>query len=457
MNLSRAVFVWYKIEAMVRRLSNWIDDRLGSFDSPRLQRWGSRAGIAILDQGLFSGSNFILNILLARWMYPEEYGAFSLAFAIYLFFSGFHNALILEPMSVFGTAKYSDNLKGYMAGQFFIHVIVAGLSGLLILIVGLMLLFFHVVEQILSLFIIGTGIFLPLMLLMWLARRSCYISGRPGWAFISSLVYSFVLISGAFIQHNQERPPNPLYWYLLLGIASFAGSLLIYVNPSIVSFRKSNWLPLLYEQWSFGKWIMLAAFLNFAGTQIQLVLLATQLGLDQAGAFRALQNFVLPMMQVLAAVSMLMLPTVSFEFGRQNFRAMNTKATKIVVGLTAVSFVYLIALFVFAKPAEHFFYDGKFAEFTVLISLFGFVPLITAIEIGFSLIVRSLQRPVYYAVSTGAIAMAGIIFGPIFVTLWAVQGAVLSLILVAMISLAVNIWFYRKWFIPELMMESGVQ
>ena len=358
----------------------------------KVYRWSLKAGVAILDQALFSGSNFVLNILLARWLRPEEYGAFSLSFAIYLFFSGFHNALILEPMSVLGTAKYLDSLKNYMAGQFFIHAIVTGFSGLLILIIGLVLLFFHLVELFLSLFIIGTGIFLPLMLLMWLARRSCYILGKPVWALMSSLAYSFVLILGAFFMHNQEQRASPLHWYLLLGIASLAGSLLIYTNRNLVDFGNFNWLPWLREQWSFGKWIVLAGFLNFAGTQIQLFAVAMQLGLDQAGTYRALQNFMLPMMQILAAVSMLVLPSVSFEFGRQNFQLMKSKAMKVVVGLIVVSFVYMIILLIFAKSVEQLLYDGKFSEYTALISLIGFVPFITAMEIGFSLVVRSLQR-----------------------------------------------------------------
>jgi len=419
--------------------------------------WGLRAGIAILDQTVFSGSNFVLNILLARWLVPEYYGAFSLSFAIYLFFSGFHNALILEPMSVLGLAKYSHLLKKYLAGQFFIHVIVAGLSGLFILIIGLVLLFFHLVDQVLSLFIIGTGIFLPLMLLMWLARRSCYISGRPQWALISSLVYSCILIFGAFFLHNQERPASPLHWYLLIGVASLSGSLLIYVNPEIVAFINPHWLPWLREQWSFGKWIVLAAFLNFAGTQIQLFVVATHLGLDQAGAFRALQNFMLPMMQILTAVSTLMIPAISLEFGRQNFHQMNSKAMQVVVGLTAVSFVYLATLFIFAKPAEQLLYNGKFSEFTSLIPLIGLVPFITAMEIGFSLVVRSLQRPAYYAVSTGAMASAGIIFGSILVNIWDVRGAVCSTIIVALVSLVVNAWFYQKWFMPKLILETTDQ
>jgi O-antigen/teichoic acid export membrane protein len=428
-----------------------------SLSVERIRYWGLKAGIAILDQGLFSGSNFVLNILLARWLRPEEYGAFSIAFAIYLFFSGFHNALVLEPMSVFGTAKYSDVLKGYLTGQFFIHFVVAGLSGLVILIIGLTFYYFHLVEEFLSLFVIGAGIFLPFMLLIWLARRSCYVIGKPGWALGSSFVYSVVLFLGAFFIHSHESLASPLSWYFLLGVASLAGSLLVYMNPAMIAFETANWLVWLREQWSFGKWIGLAAFLNFAGTQVQLFIVAAQLGLGQAGAFRALQNFMLPMMQILAAISMLALPSIAFEFGKGNLLNVNSKSLKTALGLIFASLSYLVVLFVFAKPAESFLYDGKFAEFTSLIFVIAFVPLIASIEVGYSLVVRSLQRPVYYAVSTGAMALTGIVFTPIFVSLWGVQGAVLTLILVALVSLVVNVWFYRKWFISELVMEHKGQ
>ena len=56
--------------------------------NPRAERRKSAAGLpkadfAVLDQALISGSNFIMGILLARWMVPDEYGAYSLAFSVF--------------------------------------------------------------------------------------------------------------------------------------------------------------------------------------------------------------------------------------------------------------------------------------------------------------------------------------------------------------------------------------
>jgi hypothetical protein len=80
----------------------------------RLRSWGTRGGLAILDQGTYSGSNFILNILLARWVTQQDYGAFSVAFTIVLFLSSLHNAIQLEPMSVIDSSNYPREMNDYL-------------------------------------------------------------------------------------------------------------------------------------------------------------------------------------------------------------------------------------------------------------------------------------------------------------------------------------------------------
>ena len=97
------------------------------------RRWGSKAGFSIADQAIVSGANFALNILLARWLSPTEYGAFAIAFSILLFLSGFHNALILEPMSVIGPSQYREDLARYLGINLWIHGgITFGLSIILV-------------------------------------------------------------------------------------------------------------------------------------------------------------------------------------------------------------------------------------------------------------------------------------------------------------------------------------
>jgi O-antigen/teichoic acid export membrane protein len=59
-------------------------------------------------------SNFILNILLARWLSTIEYGTFSVAYTIFLLLATFYTANISEPMLVFIPGKYKKKIRAYL-------------------------------------------------------------------------------------------------------------------------------------------------------------------------------------------------------------------------------------------------------------------------------------------------------------------------------------------------------
>src|SRR6266481_1993479 len=73
----------------------------------RVRVWGLKSVLSLVDQALTSGAGFAVNIFLARWLAPALYGAFAVAFAAALFVAGFHNVLLLEPLSVFGPARHA--------------------------------------------------------------------------------------------------------------------------------------------------------------------------------------------------------------------------------------------------------------------------------------------------------------------------------------------------------------
>jgi O-antigen/teichoic acid export membrane protein len=415
-----------------------------------LKRWGLKGGLAIIDQGLFSGSNFVLNILLARWLSPSAYGAFSIAFAAYLFFSGFHNALILEPMSVFGTAKYFNNLKNYISNQFVIHVIVSVVVGVFVLLLGYILLYFHLVNVAISQCIIYLGIFLPLMLLMWVARRACYVLGKSSWAVFGSLVYSILLLGGINIIHYNNVDSNMILCFAVMGFASLIGSCLIIglirFGYFSVLHNKLSWRNLLNEQWLFGRWIVLAAFFYFLGSQIQVFFTASMLGLESAGAFRAVQNLILPMLQILAAVTTMIFPSIAFEFGRCDYEAVRRKSIRFVIIMVVISIFYELILLVGADWIDRNLYNGKYTDYGWLIPLMGLAPVINAFVAGFSLILRSLQKPHFYLIDKILAAIIGSTSAFFFIMYWNVAGAVLSLILVEVIGLITHWWLYQRWF-----------
>lgn len=70
-------------------------------------------GLAIIGHGTFAGSNFLVNVLLARWLTADQYGAFALAYAGFLLFLMLYSACVYEPLIVFGSGKYAGRFHEY--------------------------------------------------------------------------------------------------------------------------------------------------------------------------------------------------------------------------------------------------------------------------------------------------------------------------------------------------------
>jgi len=150
--------------------------------------WATKGSLAIADQGLFAGSNFFVNILLARWLAPADYGAFALAFSIFLLLGAFHTAILTEPMLVFGPGKYADRFHSYIAillrGHFVLMLPGAALLAAAALVLG------RLYSPSVARAFLGLALAGPFILLLWLVRRAFYVQLRPGWAAAGGALYA---------------------------------------------------------------------------------------------------------------------------------------------------------------------------------------------------------------------------------------------------------------------------
>ena len=92
---------------------------------------------ALTDQAVVSGSNFVIGILLARFLGPEAFGMFVLLQSVILYFNSFQGALIFQPMMSaapqLSGAKKLAYLQGVFALQLALTLTLAGIIGLMAL------------------------------------------------------------------------------------------------------------------------------------------------------------------------------------------------------------------------------------------------------------------------------------------------------------------------------------
>jgi len=421
----------------------------------RYRSWAFKGGFSILDQGFFSGANFIISILLARWLTLSDYGAYVIAFTFYLLLTGFYNSFILEPMSVLGPAKYSEQLSDYLFIQIKLHGIMTGILALVVISLGWFM--FDWINKSLGNAFMGIGFAIPFLLLLWIVRRIFYILMQPSSAFLISTIYFIFSLVGIITLHFVGSL-NLFTCFLVIGAASLIASIFLFWKKSDLEFNKNfsalAWRTLVKEQWLYGRWIAATTILSFLANQIQVFLLAGLINLPVAGALDALQNFIAPIAQGIVAIATLALPVVSSDFGRANFSSIRRKSVILAIILTFIASVYEILLWCFPAQLETLLYGGKYSNFSFLIPILGLIPVLTAITTGYSLALRAIQRPQFYLIYGMIVAPVGLLTGVIFTYYWGLEGAIWSLVINSLITLIIHMILYRKWYINSIIMKK---
>jgi O-antigen/teichoic acid export membrane protein len=400
----------------------------------RLRTWGWLSALSLVDQALTSGAGFAVNLLLARWMAPEVYGAFAVAFAGFLFVSGFHNVLLLEPMSVMGPSRYAGNLRAYFRLQLVVHAILVGaLSGLSL--IGGMLLWRVIPGSPLIGAVLGAGLTLPFLLLFWLTRRMCYVVQRPSIAVLGSGFYLCLVVGGLFALERIGLL-GPFTSFLLIGCGSILASGILLWRLGLTEYEATaepdaTWRVALRENWAYGRWLVGSTTLYSISSQTQTFLTAGILGLGTAGVLRAMQLPSLVMAQVVTATGLLVLPTLSREYGDGRIDRLRHKAHAVSLVLTSGALVYAGFLCVFAGPVAHLLFGERFRGYEKLMCLMALIPICTGFGSGFTLSLRAMQRPKWDLLINSIVAPIGILSGLALIAKWGMWGAGLSLVLVS--------------------------
>jgi O-antigen/teichoic acid export membrane protein len=411
----------------------------------RVRTWGIKSGLSLVDQGLVSGAGFLLTFLLARWLNSEVYGAFAVAFATLLFLCGFHNVLLLEPMSVMGPAAYSNRPSAYFAAQLKIHKLLGALLAGVLLLVALFMTMLGANRE-LVMATAASALALPFLLTLWLVRRMAYMVQRPSVAGWASAGYFLLTLFGLLGLHRRNVL-SPATAFLLMGIAGLLSAALPLRQLGMLEAKTDDpcsWKAVAQENWNYGRWLMLSTALFSVAAQIQTYLAAGLLGLGAAGIFRAMQVPSLVMTQIVTAVGLLVLPSMSSEFGLGQFARLRWKAVLASAFVTLIALGYAAVLGLFAGPIEHLLYGGKYSPYARLIPILGLVPVCTGLANGFSMAVRASQKPHIDLVANAISAPVGLVTAAVFIKLWGMNGAGFSLVAGFAAYAAVFCWSFQR-------------
>ena len=388
----------------------------------RILSWTTKGSLAVADQGLFAGSNFLLNVLLARWLAPADYGAFALAYSVFLLLGVFHTAILTEPMLVFGPGKYRERFPEYLGillrGHFALMLPGAALLAATAFLLGW--LYSPAVERaFLALAIAG-----PFILLLWLLRRAFYVRLNPGWSAVGGGVYLAILLASILALRNAGRL-SPATGFLAMAAASLITCLILFalLHPKLAA-ESSTMRAVATDHWRYGKWAAASAGPAWFSSNVYFLVLPAWFGLAEAGALKALLNLAMPALHTISALGVLLLPVLVRARDRGGQRAMSRTMKLFLVVFLSGSACYLGLLWGLRFPIFHLLYAGKYLDYAGWpLLLAGLLPFAESLALVMGGGVRALEHADWVFWSALGGSMAAVLVGIPLAAMLQVSGA----------------------------------
>ena len=355
------------------------------------RKWIARGSWVVADQGFFALANVLLNVLLARWLGTDEYGAFAVAYSCFLFIGAFHTALLTEPLLVFGSGKYANQPRWYLRTLLRGHWGLTGIGSLLLIVAAIVLHFYGATLLARALF--GLSLVTPFSLLMWLGRRAAYLRFQPRLATIASAAYLVLTLAGLLALAGL----HVLSIFSAMAALSVASAVTGFwllrsvLRPMAYEESDAPLMPVVADHWRYGRWAFATALLMWVPLNFFFVVLSVLVNFEASAALKAISNLVLPLLQTNAALGALLLPAMVVRArNRERFK----KLLRLSLALFAAGAVfYSVVVGLFSSGLVHLLYGGRYDSQTNLLRPLLLIPILDGAMIVLASALRALERP----------------------------------------------------------------
>ena len=377
----------------------------------------------LVDQVFSVGAVFLANILLARSSSEIEYGAFTLGYSIYVLGGSIHNALVLEPYTVFASGKYRNQFADYLQLILRVSLTVGVLLALLSFLItcGVMLFSPNLFRPVMY------GVVVGILLLMTgqLYRRVYYVVLDSAAAARISVLYFFVICFG-LVGLLTTGNLSALTVFLILSVGWVVVSPIFFwryrILPGAMRFL-SDHSGYWQDHWRYSRWVLATALIFQFTNQGYYWIIGLLLTVEDVARLRAIQNVVLPINVFFVAVSLLILPRMSMTFQKQSTKGLNPLVWKMIFLVLSTAGAYFAITLLFCEEIIDLIYSGKYNSYAHLLYIMGLTPMALGVGDIFNNALKAMEEPkwVFYAyVAGGGITFT---FGVFMVINYGLAGA----------------------------------
>jgi len=387
--------------------------------------------LALSDQVLVSGTNFIIGILITRLIGIEDYGLFTLYWMIFLFLHGLCNSFIGLPAQIISNQMPDKSV--YLEDN--------NRLGILLLIVFFTLLYpaFFIYDYTTSASF-GYGYWLfPFVILVYLKqemnRKYFYAKlNLKKVIIIDACSYLLQIPSLLILSIYFEMSLNLVL--LNLSLFGILGQLIFFIikDKAEVPFEFKN-LPILVN-WNYSKHLIITTILQWFSGNILIISAGSILGIASVGIIRVLQN-IMGVLHVLFLTLENVIPVkASILLNNHGKKQMFTYFKKVLIVTGALYGLILIVLKFSGRLILTFLYGIEYAKYTHLLDLFIVLYIFVFIGTIAQLIIKTLKLNIGISIAYGLTAIAAFTLSVPLLETFDIKGVIVGLGLFQIITIS---------------------
>jgi len=400
--------------------------------------------LVLFDQGIVSGSNFVIGILIARFLGIEQFGVYGFIFLIYLFCLGLQQAFFVMPLYSLGPTYSPEKKNSYLNSLLIIQAVFALFFSFLCFL-ALNFIPISVSSEIQELSGLIALIALFVMFQDFIRRLFLFQKLFKSLILLDSMAYILQIILISLIHVFDEFTLETC-----MRVVCF--TLFISVMFGFFKMRKLEFKPdilreTLIKHWNFSKWLLARAILTYSSGNFFIIAAGTILGPVAIGAIKMGQNLHGVMNVVFLAIEN-HVPIVSANLYQHKgklalYRYLKQMTLKSLLICSGVGLTVLI----FSTWLITNLYGSDYQEYAYVLIWFAIINLLVCVSMPFRFALRTFERTQSLFFATALSALFGFLLAYPLIETFQMNGLLFGLImsqLIMILYLAYSVFLSGK-------------
>lgn len=397
----------------------------------------------VLDQALLGIANFATTLLLARWLSPADYGAYTVATAAFWTILPPYGGLLAEPILIFGAVRFRDQLASYFTVLTLFHCCFSAFIAFGFAAAGVCLVFSG--SEVSGFGLLGYALAAPVLPMLPLLRNTLYAQSAPRRAAGVAAVYLAGTLVILYLLYTSGTL-SPFTAPLAAAGATAVATACVFAarRPELSSLWQGRDFArcVASAHWRYGRWASVTQAVEAFPSTFFYLLIPLLAGLEANAAVRVLIVLIMPAIQAILAFRLLLVPALR-RMREQGY--IPSIIWRALIVLVAGAALYALLIAEFGGPLMDLLYRGRYGEYARFAWLTGLIPVpFAAMEVLGSFL-RARERPDRILWANMISAVVTVVFGGAAVAAWGLLGALLGLLGAYVTTMLVMAWWVIGW------------